>query len=123
MEIHFDIDKIVKIKFVGKQEEERIRWVEPKPIKKFFGLYNTRRSTEGHFADFGSYLDTKYTERLLREYGYIVEGKKVYRFPHVEVHFEHDDSVNKSFQTDSEALQWVEELKATSGKTFEIIKY
>lgn len=123
MEIYFDVDKIVKIKFVEKKEEKNMQWVDPEPIKKFFGLYNTGRFTEGHFTDLGSCLDPVYTEDQLREYGYIIEGKKVYRQSWVEVYFEHVDSVSRSFPSDEEAQEWISKLSRKSKKNFEIVKY
>ena len=123
MEIHFDIDKIVKIKLVEKKEEENMQWVEPKPIKKFFGLYNTGRFTPGGFHDLSSYSGSVYTAEQLRGYGYIVEGKKVYQQSWVGVSFEHADSVSRSFPSDEEAQEWISRLSRQSKKNFEIVKY
>jgi hypothetical protein len=123
MEIYFDVDKIVKIKFVEKKEEKNMQWVEPKPIKKFFGLYNTGRFTEGHFDDLRSILDYIYSEEQLREYGYIIEGEKVYLQAWVGVYFEHSDSVSRSFPSDEEAQEWISKLSRKSKKNFEIVKY
>ena len=123
MEIRFDIDKIGKIKFVEKKEVKNMQWVEPKPIKKFFGLYNTGRFTEGGFHDLSSCLRSVYTAEQLREYGYIVEGKKVYRQSWAGVSFEHADSVSRSFPSDEEAQEWISKLSRQSKKNFEIVKY
>jgi hypothetical protein len=123
MEIHFDIDKIVKIKFVEKEEEKNIQWVESQQIKKFFGLYNTGNFTRACFKNLSSCLDSEYTEETLREYGYIIEGKKIYRQAWVGVYFENSDSVSRSFPSEEEAQEWISKLSRQSKKNFEIVNY
>jgi len=122
MEIHFDLDKIVKIKFTEKKEDKTMEWVEPKPIKKFFGLYDTGRFTDGHFEDVDSILGSTYTGEMLQKY-YIIEGKKVYERPCVKVEFEHVDPISRCFQNDEEAREWISKLSRQSKKNFEIVKY
>jgi len=125
MEIYFDLDKIVKIKFLEKREDESLQWVDPKPIKKFFGLYNTGRFTDGYFTDVNipSILSSYYTEEYLRTYGSLVEGKKVYKKPWVKVELEHVDPVTRYFENDEEARNWINKLSRQSKKNFEIVKY
>jgi hypothetical protein len=135
MEQHFDVSRIIGIKIVDKRETSH-RWLPRKQKTAFFGLIKRNAyHSEGYYAN-GCYQEgyesgcwdaASYTKDELIEKGYLVEfsinHKGVYHRPYVTVHLEHEHQVTKNFTTFDEATQWAEELKATSGKTFEIVKY
>jgi hypothetical protein len=52
---------------------------------------------------------------------YPSDDKQVWTKSYVEVSLGYKSSVGKSFDTDEEALDWIEKLKQLSGKTFEVI--
>ena len=65
------------------------------------------------------------------QYGYVIKEfgnhggvsyrKEVWNKVYVEVYLGYKSSVGKSFNTDDEALDWIDKLKELSGKTFEVI--
>jgi hypothetical protein len=79
--------------------------------------------------DLGCYTGTIYSAEKLINNGYKVYttderiNNRVTEKPYVRVYLRHDQEVYRKFETDVEALSWIDELKATSGKTFEIITF
>lgn len=126
---HFDINQIIGIKF-HPERSAGYSWVEAEPEKRiFFGLIPWRYGRPAGFTDAGSPLQWIYTEEDLKSYGY-----KVYSFderindrvcekPYVVVYLAHELQISKKFETDSEAEEWVDQLKEKSGKSFEVIKH
>jgi len=132
MEQHFDIARIIGAKIVDARQTSH-RWLPAKQKTWFFGLF--KRSSwhsEGFYSN-GCYQEcyesgcwdaTPSTKQQLEEQGYQVDGwNNVYNKPHVTIYLEHECQVTKSFDSYTEAQDWVEELKAISGKVFEIVKY
>jgi hypothetical protein len=135
MEQHFDVSRIIGIKIVDKRETSH-RWLPRKQKTSFFGLIKRNAyHSEGYYTngcyqecyESGCWEAAAYTKDELIEQGYLVEfsinHKGVYHRPYVTVYLEQEHQVTKNFATLDEATQWAEELKATSGKTFEIVKY
>jgi hypothetical protein len=125
MEQHFEVSRIIGIKIVDKWEAS-YRWLPCKQKTAFFGLIKRNAYHSEGYYESGCYEAASYTKDELIEYGYLVEfsinNKGVYHRPYVTVYLEHECQVTKNFATFDEATQWAEELKATSGKTFEIVK-
>jgi len=132
MEEHFDISRMIGIKIVDKRKSSTT-WLPRKQKTAFFGLikrkawYSEGYYSNGHYRECyesGCWDATPSTRQQLLNYGYLVDNDKVvWNRPHVTVYLEHDHQVGKTFDTFENALSWAEELKATSGKTFEIVKY
>jgi hypothetical protein len=125
---HFDIDQIIGIELIYEKPAGEFDWVDATPEKrKFFGLIKVRSARPAGFLDYGSFQETIYTEEELKEYGYKVYPhserivKRVCRKPYVKVHLPHDLCVTQTFESDDLAKGWVDELKSTSGKTFEVV--
>ena len=126
---HFDVNEIIGIKLFF-EREARFEWVEAKPEKRgFFGLIKTRSATPAGFLDKGSFDGTIYSDEELIGYGYKVYttderiNNRVTEKPYVRIYLSHGLESHKKFETDEEASAWVDELKATSGKTFEIVTF
>lgn len=124
---YFDVNRIVSIVVCGERPVNEYEWREPSLIKKFFGLINTGKFTEaGYYSKYGS-NKVPYTEEELRGYGYKVYSRNerintnVVNKAYVKVYLEHDNRVREKFETEDEMQQWVEKIKTTSGKTFEIV--
>lgn len=126
---HFDVDRIVTLSLFGERVDRSYEWREPRPIKRFFGLIETSRFTPAGYYHINSWEDVPYTEEELRGYGYKVYGRderlidNVVEKAYVKVDLEHDNSLTVRFETDVEMLEWVDMIKATSGKTFETVVY
>jgi hypothetical protein len=126
---HFDVNEIIGIKLFP-EHDSRFEWVEAAPEKRaFFGLIKTRSATPAGFLDKGSFDGTIYSEESLIGYGYKVYttderiNNRVTEKPYVRVYLSHGLETHKKFETDEQALSWIEELKSTSGKTFEIVTF
>ena len=124
MENHFDVSRIIGIKIIDKRLS-RYEWLPEKQKTTFFGLIKRNSyHSEGYY-----YLECyesghPSTRQQVIEQGYLIDSDNVvWHRPYVTVYLEHEYQVNKNFVTFEEALQWADELKATSGKTFEIVKY
>jgi hypothetical protein len=124
---YFDVDRIISIWFKPETPVEYIYWAESKPIKKFFGLYNTGRFTEAGWVDNSEWNYITYSDDDLRRRGYIVYGRnerineRVCRKAYVKVYHAHDNSIEQSFDSNKQAEEWIETLKTKSGKTFEVV--
>jgi hypothetical protein len=126
---HFDVNEIIGIKLFP-EHDSRFEWVEATPEKRvFFGLIKTRSATPAGFLDKRSFAGTIYSEEALINYGYKVYttderiNNRVTEKPYVRVYLSHELETHKKFETDEQALSWIEKLKATSGKTFEIVTF
>lgn len=126
---HFDVDQIIGVKFFP-ETAAGYEWVEATPEKRiFFGLIPWRPGRPAGFLDLGSYDGTIYTEETLKGYGYKVYSyeeriaQRVCNKPYVTVYLSHELQVSKRFETDKEAESWIEWLKNTTGKVFEVINH
>jgi hypothetical protein len=127
---HFDPSQIVKIRFTPERPTS-FHWVEAKPeIRSFFGLRVKQKATPAGFEDKNSCFDKGfYSEEDLKRFGYLVYpwgeriNDRVCNKPYVEVYLKHENYVNQRFETEKEALEWVESLKDSSGRDFEVITH
>ena len=124
----FDINEIIGIKLTEETESMSYEWVDAVPEKRiFFGLIKTKSATPAGFLDLCSWKDAIYSAEELEAYGYKVYttderiSSRVCRKPHVKIYLSHELTVEKVFETNQEAQAWIEELKSTSGKTFETV--
>jgi hypothetical protein len=126
---YFDVSRILSIFYRPEEPVYWISWVESKPIKKFFGLYNTGRFTEAGWFDNSEWDETTYTDDDMRKRGFIVYDKderindRICRKAYVKVYLTHDNSIEQSFDSDKQAEEWIETLKEKSGKAFEVVTY
>lgn len=132
IEDHFDVNRIIGIKVVDKKKTS-YSWLPKKQKTFFFGLIK-RDSwfSEGFYYsgyyeecyESGCYEASTYTkEQLLDKELLIDENNDVWNKPHVTVYLEEDSSIERKFNTFEDAIEWCEEIKKTSGKTFEIVRY
>ena len=125
----FDVSRIIGVKIVSRSLTSYM-WLPAKQKTFFFGLFKRNAWWSEGFYKCGCYQEcyesgcwdaSSYTAEELRNSGYILEGQKVYNKPYVTVYLESDYQSTERFDSEQEAKEWVEKLKATSGKTFEII--
>lgn len=124
---YFDVDRIVTISLFG-ETDAGYEWVEPQPIKRFFGLIDTGRFTIAGYVS-TRYDSSIYTEEELRGYGYKVYSRNerivnnVVDKPYVKVDLEHDNSLTIKFENEDEMLNWVNDIKILSKKLFMLVNY
>lgn len=126
----FDIDRIIGITICNETRTSH-RWLPRKQKKWFFGLFKRNAWYEegwysnGHYQECyesGCWDATPCSKDSLISYGYLVKpDSTVWHRPYATVYLESDYQVRKDFGNLESAIQWVEELKATSKKTFEIV--
>ena len=124
---HFNLKEIIGIKIIPERDAYFV-WVDAVPEKRvFFGLIKSRSAKPGGFMDTSSYDETIYTEEELIRYGYKVYSyeerieERVCEKPVVTVYLSHDIKCTKKFESDKEALEWVERIKKESGLSFEVV--
>ena len=124
IEIHFDVDSVIAIKVVKESPCEWFVWKDQTVKKRWF---SKPRIYPAGFHDESSYTELIWTKEELLERGYKVYGNdervnnRVCRKPYVIVYFGHKLDATHTFESDEMASDWIENLKLTSGKTFEII--
>jgi len=128
MEEHFDVDIIVSIAFVPERPTSHV-WIEGGKItiKKFFGLITKEEIIEsGWYENFEKYRNDFDTTEYLEKNGYNVYkfservNNRVCHKPYVKVYLTHENTVTKVFDNNNDAMSWIDQVKAASGKTFEI---
>ncbi len=132
MEQHFDVNRIITIKIVDKRKSS-YKWLPDKQKTTFFGLIKRKAwYKEGYYSG-GNYTECyesgcwdayPSSRKDVLDLGHLIDSDNVvWNRPYATVYLEHDYTLTKSFITFESAIEWAEELKATSGKTFEIVKY
>ena len=127
---HFDPSQIVKIKFIPERPSS-FYWEESKPeIRSFFGLRVKQKATPAGFADRDTWFGKKfYSEDEIKRFGYLVYpwgeriNDRVCHKPYVIVYLKHEIQVQRNFETGKEALKWIETLKVSSGRDFEVFSH
>jgi hypothetical protein len=131
MEQHFDISRIIGIELRGITKTS-YRWLPRKQKTFFFGLIKRNSWYNEGYYDHGCYEEcyesgcwdaSEYTTEELRGYGYVVDEstRTVYNKPNVTVFLEGECKVYQNFDSESEASEWVDDLRRVSGKDFEVI--
>lgn len=126
---HFDVNRIIGIEAFDRTRAS-YEWLPKKQKTWIFGIKRNAWHDEGWYSH-GCYYDgymedswdaTPYTKKELIDRGYLVdEDGQVWNRPYVKVYLEADCNVSQNFNTLEEASEWVDQLKATSGKTFETV--
>lgn len=120
---YFDISRIITISVHGERPERRIQWIDAKPIKKFWGLYNTGNFKPAGYY-YGNFDEKLFTEQEIRDMGYKVYSRderiseNVVIKSHVSIELEQNNSVIVNFETEAEMLEWVDKIITSSDKTY-----
>ena len=124
----FDVNQIIGIKLTEERESDSYEWVNAVPEKRiFFGMIEIKPATPAGFLDLSSWRGSIYTAEEMIGYGYKVYSteerinSRICHKPRVRVYLSHELTVDKVFETNQEAQTWIDELKLTSGKTFETV--
>lgn len=121
---YFDISRIITISVHVERPERRIQWIDAKPIKKFWGLYNTGNFKPAGYYYSGHFDEKLFTEQEIRDMGYKVYSRderineNVVIKSHVSIELEQNNSVIVNFETEAEMLEWVDKIITSSDKTY-----
>jgi hypothetical protein len=130
MEQHFDVSRIVGIEIMPLRESH-YKWLPTKQKTFLWGIFKLNRWHPEGFYSYGNYTECyesgcfdahQYTAEELRKHNYIVEEitNTVYEKPRVVIFLEHGYKIHSTFDSDSEASEWVSNMRIVSGKEFEI---
>lgn len=140
--IHFDVNLISKINYRKSYHKKDYVWREEETVPKyktFLLIFNVRDGFEVKPAGFYEEKSHLFYENdpvyvyvpndYILKFGYLIKEfgnlqcyrKEVWNKPYVEVSLGYKSSVGKYFDSDQEALDWIDKLKELSGKTFEVI--
>lgn len=120
-EVHFRLNAITKIK-LRKRQDSGYSWKEATPAKKrFFGLITVSKAKRAGWAYYESdYRNT--TESLLSDRYRFDEVKiEIYQRPHVTVRLVDKSEIYSYFDTDDEAIKWIDEIIKESEHKFAVI--
>jgi hypothetical protein len=119
---HINLEKVEYISITPEREYWAYRWVESKPprIKRFLGIpiCKTKGTPEGWYDPSYGYLKDPYPWMKLDK-----ESNKIFIKASVEITFGYKDSISFSFDSNSEAYSWVDDLVKDSEIKFKIINY
>lgn len=127
--LQFDVDKIISIQYTESYIDREYQWhpvrTEPR-YRKFLGIKlwqdGINESPEGFYEresnfHWESYMDP--SEFPL--YGRFINGKEIWFLARVEITLINKTTISRRFETNKEALDWIEDLSVKSNKVFETI--
>lgn len=141
--IDFDVDLINKITYIPSYHDNDYVWKSDVPNTKykrfliFFkiksksveflpaGFYKQRTSYYGGDAYWSQVHEDEFTR-----YNYVLKnspiangGKEAWKKAYVLIGLTYTEDISQHFDTDEEAIAWINKLKELSNKTFETIEY
>jgi hypothetical protein len=124
-EIHFRLNAITKIT-LNKRRPSDYFWKEAQPeVRKFFGLIKVKAKPAGWYSVEDEWYDRvpKLTGDILEYswYGFDQAKNEIYVKPHVEVRLMDKSEIGYRFNTDKEAMDWIDGIVAQSEHKFAVI--
>jgi hypothetical protein len=124
-ELHFRLSGITRIKF-HKRKPSKYYWVEPIAEKRiFFGLIRVGRAYPAGWVDYEfdyrSY--PRPTEEILDYpwYGFDEAKNEIYNKSEIEVRLIDRSEIVHRFNTDQEAIEWIDEIIEKSEHKFAVV--
>ena len=114
-----NIEKISTITY-NKEKESDFKWVDEKTTKSWFGLSIKKTEAGWNYKKDPRILSS---ESLKNKQEYKVDeiNKKIYNRTSIDIYIE-DRIVSEWFDTDTDALKWINELIFKSGKPFQVLE-
>ena len=121
-EIHFKLDSITRITLV-KRKPSGYYWASPKPEKRgFFGLSRLAKAIPAGWTYYG---DDRYdlADDILCHtwYGHDEATNEIYNKPYVEIRLLEKGEIGYYFNSDEEAIAWIDDVIAQAGSKFVVI--
>lgn len=121
-QIKFDVNLITRIRTTLKREI-RYKWLEATSAKPAFWPWNRKKAYPEGFYWNGRQSNDDYIDMEKAKKNYIVTENeavfKVYEKPNVYVSLYKCEDVSCNFNSDEEAIEWVNMIAEKTGKTFE----
>ena len=131
-EIHFDVNLISRITFTQVRKADRYLWRPEQVIPKYRKRLLIFKVKDGVTIKPEGFYEERHFTHITEEYlfmcGYQIRhspiangGKEAWHRASVEVRLIDKSEINRRFDTNEEALDWIEKLKTWSNKPFETI--
>lgn len=126
-EINFNISLIAVITCRLKRPQTTYEWREAMPeVKNWFGKIRKPAVPAGwcdtyYWPGYRERIDIKELLKTYTWYGFDESTNTVYNKPHVEIKLSHAGIIGQRFETDEEALVWIENIKKESGIEFKTV--
>jgi hypothetical protein len=128
---YFDVDQLCSIRLVKERISSDYIWVDEIPSKRikllrFIPIGKTKAIPAGWSSQYGSINDPKnrYDSDYIKQYSwYKVQElpKMIFRKAHVTCTIRDKKEFSRNFESNEEALVWIDHLTTKSGKKFEVI--
>lgn len=120
-EVHFKLDSITRITLVKRKPSEYY-WAFSRPEKRtFFGLIVSEKALPAGWA----YCEDGRTELkdILKYswYGFDESKHEIYVKPQVEIRLLEQGEIGHRFNSDEEAIAWIDDVIAQTGSKFVVI--
>lgn len=122
-EIHFKLDSITRITLVKRKPNRSYYWALSTPEKRgFFGLIRLKKALPAGWTYSG---DDRYdlAEDILcyNWYGFDEEKNEIYHKPYVEIRLLEKGEISHRFNSDEEAITWIDNVIAQAKSKFVVI--
>jgi hypothetical protein len=124
-ETYFRLNAITKITLFKRRPSDYV-WKEAQPeVRKFFGLIKVKAKPAGWYSDEDDWYERtpRSTDHILGYswYGFDQTKNEIYIKPQVEVRLMDKSEIGYRFNTDQEAMDWVDGIIAQSEHKFAVI--
>jgi hypothetical protein len=122
-EVHFKLDSITRITLVKRKPNRDYYWADARPEKRgFFGLILLQKALPAGWTYSG---DERYSlaDDILRYnwYGFDEAKNEIYIKPYVEIRLLEQGEISHRFNSDSDAITWIDDIVAQAGSKFVVI--
>jgi hypothetical protein len=120
-EVHFKLDSITRITLTKRKRSE-YSWEEARPEKRgFFGLIRLKEALPAGWADYDG--DREELTSILRHkwYGFDEAKNEIYHKAEVVIRLLDQGEIVHRFNSDEEAITWIDDIVAQAGSKFVVI--
>jgi hypothetical protein len=121
-EVHFKVDSITRIT-LAKRKRSEYRWTESRPEKRgFFGLIRLKKALPAGWA-YDDDCDREELKDILcyHWYGFDESKNEIYRRPEVVIRLLEKGEIIHRFDSDTDAITWIDDIVAQAGSKFVVI--
>lgn len=120
-EVHFKLDSITRITLVKRKPSEYY-WAAARPEKRtFFGLIVSEKALPAGWAYCENYREELKDILKYSWYGFDESKHEIYVKPQVEIRLLEQGEIGHRFNSDEEAIAWIDDVIAQTGSKFVVI--